>query len=691
MGMLRSLRWALGRVWDGRGWRPEHATLLWQQIAHRNRNVEAGFTDRDHLKAAAAWLAAAQDAMPDGGVSGRYLLGTGWSSSYPETTGYLIPTFLALADELGDDRFRARAARAVDFLLRLQFEDGSFPAGEVGENRSRPSVFNTAQILHGLVAWHAATSQPRVLAAARRAGDWLVAMQDPDGAWRRHVYGDVATTYSAHASCWLAELGQYTGEQVYLRSAERHLDWVLSHRDPGTGWIDRAGFSREDHEARRASTHTIAYTLWGILFTSEVLGREDGLNAVRHAAAAVARRLEISGSLPGVLDHRWRAAATYGCLTGVAQMALIWLRLFELDRDARFVSTALKALDLVKLAQPMFTRDVGIYGGVPGSAPLWGDYLYMALPNWAVKFFVDGLLVKQRVLAQLAARPRPGWTIPPDIPRELPRQLPRQPSPMPRVVLYATRESTKVAQMVLAWAPWEFKPTAVVLEQRRAAPPLTVLAAAIRAHGARGVLARLVRRRSPRSPRVAAAPALPDAASFCRSQGIPMVVVGALDTPHAVEAVRALAPDVAIHAGAGILRPALLAVPRLGTLNAHMGILPRYRGMNVAEWARFEGSPVGCSVHLIDAGIDTGDIACVQRVDVRDVRTIAELRRRVDTAQIALLGEVVRRVAATGCLPARRRQEPGEGTQYFRMHPELAAVLEAELRSPAPVLASVTD
>jgi methionyl-tRNA formyltransferase len=120
-------------------------------------------------------------------------------------------------------------------------------------------------------------------------------------------------------------------------------------------------------------------------------------------------------------------------------------------------------------------------------------------------------------------------------------------------------------------------------------------------------------------------------------------------------------------------------VPRIGTLNAHMGILPRYRGMNVAEWTLFEGGPVGCSVHLVETGIDTGDILCVRRVDVPEVRSIAELRGRVDDAQIALLGEVVSYVLATGCLPRRRPQQAAEGIQYFRMHRDLTALLEAEL------------
>lgn len=141
---MKALKQAVRCVWEARGWRPEYARLLWLQIAHRGRNREAGLTEDDQLRAAAGWLARAQDAMTDGGVCGRFLFATGWTSSYPETTGYIIPTFLALARELGDARFEERALRCVEFLLRLQLPDGAFPGGEVREGTTAPSVFNTA-------------------------------------------------------------------------------------------------------------------------------------------------------------------------------------------------------------------------------------------------------------------------------------------------------------------------------------------------------------------------------------------------------------------------------------------------------------------------------------------------------------------------------------------------------------------
>jgi len=84
---------------------------------------------------------------------------------------------------------------------------------------------------------------------------------------------------------------------------------------------------------------------------------------------------------------------------------------------------------------------------------------------------------------------------------------------------------------------------------------------------------------------------------------------------------------------------------------------------------------VGCSVHLIDSGIDTGDILVVREVDVARARSVGEVRKLVDQSQIELLGEVVRYVLKTGKLPQRRSQTSSEGLQYFAMHAVLVEAL----------------
>src|SRR5215471_16110047 len=62
-----------------------------------------------HIAEAAAWLGRAQDAGNDRGVAYGAVLGQAFLASYPETTGYIIPTFLQLAEFYGDSSYERRA------------------------------------------------------------------------------------------------------------------------------------------------------------------------------------------------------------------------------------------------------------------------------------------------------------------------------------------------------------------------------------------------------------------------------------------------------------------------------------------------------------------------------------------------------------------------------------------------------
>ncbi|MHB9878220.1 formyltransferase family protein [Pacificimonas sp. ICDLI1SI03] len=174
-------------------------------------------------------------------------------------------------------------------------------------------------------------------------------------------------------------------------------------------------------------------------------------------------------------------------------------------------------------------------------------------------------------------------------------------------------------------------------------------------------------------------PDVPTAAEHAKAQGIAVTHVPDLTSDGSLAAIRALKADIFVHAGAGILRAPLLAIPRLGTMNAHMGLLPRYRGMNVAEWSRLEGRQTGCTVHLLDPGIDTGDILATRDIDTSECRSIAALREKMDAAQLSFLAEILAEIVRTGDLPPRQPQRHEDGRQYFTMHDDLKRVLERRL------------
>jgi methionyl-tRNA formyltransferase len=162
--------------------------------------------------------------------------------------------------------------------------------------------------------------------------------------------------------------------------------------------------------------------------------------------------------------------------------------------------------------------------------------------------------------------------------------------------------------------------------------------------------------------------------------------VPSANAPEAIRAVERVRPLVAVAAGAGILRPPVLAVPRLGTLNAHMGILPAYRGMNVTEWSVFHGDPAGATVFWVDEGIDTGPVIATSIVAAGGsvaARSIAELREQVDARQLELLDEALQSIVDRGLALTGVAQRREDGRQFFRMHDDLRRVLERELASGA--------
>jgi len=265
------------------------------------------------------------------------------------------------------------------------------------------------------------------------------------------------------------------------------------------------------------------------------------------------------------------------------------------------------------------------------------------------------------------------------VPTALPEMTNSNAQAAPKVALLTSQLSTKVMEFCSAWSKWGFRPDFVLIERRKI-PPFW---SRVRTRVSEGRIAQMPNL-APRS-----GPPLPienngargavSVLEFCQQAGIPASEVDSINSAESVRLLQEHKVDLLVYAGAGILKKPLIEAAPLGVLNAHMGLLPAYRGMNVAEWATWNRDPVGCSVHLIDSGIDTGDILVVRQVDVAGARNVGEVRKLVDQSQIELLGEVLRYVLTTGRLPQRRSQTEAEGLQYFTVHPVLVDALNRRL------------
>lgn len=346
----------------------------------------------DVLKLVTCWIIHAQ--RLDGGVAAYYSLLTGYSCSYPEVTGYVVPTLYDCAGHFSNHDLIPVAKRATEWLVSLQMPTGAFPAGLRG-GELRPSVFNTGQILQGLIRAHFETNRPEIRRAAIAAGDWLIQMQQPDGSWSGcFAYQGVSHSYYTMVAWALASLSEAVGESMYGEAAEKNVEWALSYFR-SSGWID--GINLQGHPTY---LHFIAYVLQGALECAILRNRNDVIEAVAKSAWALLRRFEANKFLCGAYDDDFKNGRRFVCLTGNAQMSCVWLRLFEITGDLRYLNSAFKMNELLKELIPL-SGPPGVAGGVSGSYPIWGGYQPLRYISWGCKFVADAILLEARVMRSI--------------------------------------------------------------------------------------------------------------------------------------------------------------------------------------------------------------------------------------------------------------------------------------------------
>jgi len=353
----------------------------------------------DHIKAAMTWLCIAQDKPTDGGVALRYSLVKGWQPSYPETTGYIIPNFLKYASLARRPEFSERALRMADWELSIQNADGSFNGGPLGSGYEG-FVFDTGQVIFGLVAVHKATGVARYLDGAIKAGRWLVQVQDKTGSWTRNAFNAIPHTYYTRVAWALSELGTHAGERIFSTAAQRNADWAVAQQQ-SNGWFEHTGFTVSSHAA--PYTHTIAYTMEGLLETGACLDRQDYIEAVIRTADSWLETVRKDGYCSGTYDRDWKSGGRFACLTGSAQFALILLRLYTISGREKYFETAQKLIRFLCRRQALSGASE-IRGAIAGSYPIWGGYQRFAYPNWAAKFFIDALLLQKEIMAATPRR-----------------------------------------------------------------------------------------------------------------------------------------------------------------------------------------------------------------------------------------------------------------------------------------------
>ncbi|MDF0676360.1 MAG: prenyltransferase/squalene oxidase repeat-containing protein [Nitrospira sp.] len=342
------------------------------------------------------WIFRAQDhsRTNDGGVARHFSLINGWGPSYPETTGYIVPTLIDFSQrdsgELGRE-CHARAEQMLDWLLKIQLPGGGFQGGTVDAQPRVPVTFNTGQILMGLSSGVKEFGR-KYEQAMHTAANWLCNTSDPDGCWRKHPTPFAAAgekAYETHVSWGLLEAARASGVRRYADTALANVRWALTKQQPN-GWF--ACCCLDNPEA--PLTHTIGYVLRGVLEAYLFFNKDPALlAAARLTADGALSALEKNGRLPGRLTSKWKGAVPYVCLTGTSQIAHCWLILARETGEMKYLEGA-------KLANSYVRRTIAVdgpenqRGAVRGSFPVNGTYGYFQYLNWAAKFTIDANLLE---------------------------------------------------------------------------------------------------------------------------------------------------------------------------------------------------------------------------------------------------------------------------------------------------------
>lgn len=361
-----------------------------RRLARRNV-VNRSARKSGDLESAISWLCRTHDVTGRQGSSKGFSLTAGWLPAYPETTGYLIETFLKCGQYAAVSSLRGRAIELGEWEMRVQRRDGGVIEGTVGDLVDRPVVFNSGMVLHGYLDLHQA-GVPGFYDAASLTARWLAAGIRPDGTWPPDVeYHAMPHTYNSRVAWALLRWSRVANDTTAADGARRQLGWVLS-RQHANGWFTSCTFK----PGQDPSTHAIAYTLRGLL-EAYLLTQDDAyIGAVITTSERLMKEFEIRGALLACYDSEWRATTTYTCLTGLAQLARIWLQISRITDDPRFLSAGLKLTDQVAFYQERLAW-TAVHGALPGSFPVWGRYAPFQYPNWATKFLADLLLYRAEI------------------------------------------------------------------------------------------------------------------------------------------------------------------------------------------------------------------------------------------------------------------------------------------------------
>ena len=287
---------------------------------------------------------------------------TNCPKGYPEVTGYYIPTLIRWG-------YRELAIDYAKWLISIQHDDGSW----YDTFAQMPYVFDTAQILKGLLASYSIWPEENVKNSIIKGAMWLAGNIQHDGRFKAadESIWKMPKAYSEliHLYCLspIREVGIHFSKPELLEMVDLSIDYYKQNHMEEILHFDLL-------------SHFYAYVMEALVDLGE-------LELVKAAMNNIANFQTEDGAVPGYNDVHWV------CSTGLFQLALTWFRVGDIERGNKAFSYACR----------LQNESGGWYGSYPSVEDESNDYFAASEISWAVKYFLDALYYKNKAEFDISA------------------------------------------------------------------------------------------------------------------------------------------------------------------------------------------------------------------------------------------------------------------------------------------------
>ena len=341
-------------------------------LLHCNYTIS---TNEYHIKKGLDWLLFSQVE----GYRHSFHFGYGWFDEYPETTGYIIPTMLEGYKLFDEKKYYNSAKKAINWLQKIQNKDGSF-----NDLNGQKQVFDTGQILIGFNYVYKNFKEFDIKENLIKSAEWLCKIQENDGSWIQFAYNKQPHSYYSRVGSALIDAGILLQNKKFIEKGKKNIEWVLANQ------MENGFFKYASFDKNSPFLHTIIYILEGLFKAYKLLNDKSILKSILKNSD---KFLDLSrnGILYSQYNEKFEVINQEKCLTGIAQWTGVCKNIYDVTNNENYLKEYHKNINFLKSHQ-FISNNKNLDGGISGSLGVNGKYMKYSIPNWAVKFFVDGLI-----------------------------------------------------------------------------------------------------------------------------------------------------------------------------------------------------------------------------------------------------------------------------------------------------------